>query len=95
MKTYKLKKCDMNYEELTAIRVEVDRFNKVLQEALDKAMLIEDVEGYTEDQLEEFLRYTFRDNGFMSSKNPFYGQRNVEPIFGTFEWEKLTERSKE
>ena len=36
----------MNYEELTAIRVEVDRFNKALQEALDKAMLIEDVEGY-------------------------------------------------
>ena len=36
----------MNYEELKAIRSEVNRFNKVLQEALDKAMLIEDVEGY-------------------------------------------------
>ena len=37
----------MNYEELKAIRVEVDRFNKVLQEALDKAMLIEDVVSYS------------------------------------------------
>ena len=51
---------------------------------------LEDVEEYTEDQLEEFLRYTFGDNGCMSSKNPFYGQGGVEPIFGTFEWEELT-----
>ena len=36
----------MNYEELKAIRREVLRFDKALQEALDKAMLIEDVEGY-------------------------------------------------
>ena len=33
----------MNYEELKAIRSEVDRFNKVLQEAMDEAILIEDV----------------------------------------------------
>ena len=51
---------------------------------------LEDVEEYTEDQLEEFLRYNFRDNGCMSSENPFYGQISVEPIFGTFEWEELT-----
>ena len=51
---------------------------------------LEDVEEYTEDQLEEFLRYTFGDNGCMSSKNPFYGQGSVEPIFGTFEWDELT-----
>ena len=33
----------MNYEELKAIRSEVIRFDKVLQEALDEAILIEDV----------------------------------------------------
>ena len=51
---------------------------------------LEDVEEYTEDQLEEFLRYTFRDNGCMSCESPFYGQESVETIFGTFEWEELT-----
>ena len=33
----------MNYEELKAIRSEVLRFDKALQEALDEAMLIEDL----------------------------------------------------
>ena len=33
----------MNYEELKAIRSEVLRFDKVLQEALDEAMLRKDV----------------------------------------------------
>jgi hypothetical protein len=33
----------MNYEELKAIRREVLRFDKALQEALEEAMLIEDV----------------------------------------------------
>ena len=44
---------------------------------------------HTEEELEEYLRYTFRDNGCMSGKNPFYGQQEPEPIFGTFEWEYL------
>lgn len=42
---------------------------------------------HTEEQLEEYLRYMFRDNGQMSTKNPFYEQGEPEPIFGTFEWE--------
>lgn len=33
----------MNYEQLKAIRDEVNRFNESLQEALDEAILIEDV----------------------------------------------------
>jgi hypothetical protein len=33
----------MNYEELKAIRSEVIRFDKALQEALDEAVLIEDI----------------------------------------------------
>ena len=33
----------MNYEQLKAIRSEVLRFDKALQEALDEAILIEDV----------------------------------------------------
>lgn len=33
----------MNYEELKAIQSEVNRFNKALQEALDEAVLVEDI----------------------------------------------------
>lgn len=33
----------MNHEQLKAIRSEVFRFDKALQEALDEAVLIEDV----------------------------------------------------
>lgn len=47
---------------------------------------LEDVEGHTEEQLEEFLRFEFGDNGHMSSLNPFYGKGSTDPIFGTFEW---------
>ena len=49
---------------------------------------IEDVE-HTESELEEYLRYTYRDNGRMFSKNPFYGQEEPEPIFGTFKWKYI------
>ena len=34
---------------------------------------LNDIE-HTEEELEEYLRYTFRDNGSMSTKNPFYEQ---------------------
>jgi hypothetical protein len=47
---------------------------------------VKEVENFTEEQLEEFLRYNFKDNGMISSKNPFYDQLEIEPIFGTFEW---------
>lgn len=33
----------MNYEKLKKIRVEVNRFNETLQEALNEAMLVEDI----------------------------------------------------
>lgn len=33
----------MNYEKLKKISDEVDRFNETLQEALDEAMLVEDI----------------------------------------------------
>jgi hypothetical protein len=49
---------------------------------------IEDVD-YAEDELEEYLRYMFRDNGSMSTKNPFYEQGEPQPIFGTFMYDVL------
>ena len=47
---------------------------------------INEVDNYTYEQLEEYLRYSFKDNGSISIKNPFYEQGEPEPIFGTFEW---------
>lgn len=47
---------------------------------------IDEVDNYTDEQLEEYLRYNFRDNGIISIKNPFYEQGEPEPVFGTFEW---------
>ena len=41
---------------------------------------------HTEDQLEEFLRFEFGDNGVKDSRNVFNEAEGVEPIFGTFEW---------
>jgi len=41
---------------------------------------------HTFDELEDFLRYEFRDNGSLSGGNPFYKAKiYVAPIFGTFE----------
>lgn len=46
-----------------------------------------DVE-HTEEQLEEFIRFEFRDNGRLSGDNPFNKNReSCDPIFGTFSWE--------
>jgi len=41
-----------------------------------------------DDNLEEWLRFWLNDNGDMSMENPLddlVGE--VEPVFGTFEWE--------
>jgi len=43
---------------------------------------------HTEQQLEEFLRFSLGDNGMMDGTNPFSHCR-VDPIFGTFEYEVL------
>jgi hypothetical protein len=42
---------------------------------------------HTEDELEDFLRYEFRDNGSLEGNNPFNKAQigGVDPIFGTFE----------
>ena len=40
----------------------------------------------TDDEIEEFLRYHFRDNGIMSGRNPLVNEVEPEPIFGTFYW---------
>lgn len=41
---------------------------------------------HTFDELEDFLRYEFRDNGSLEGENPFNKARTqVSPIFGTFE----------
>lgn len=48
---------------------------------------VPDVE-HTEEQLEEWLRFTLGDNGCMGGDNPF-GDYEPEPIFGTFEWDEI------
>ena len=45
---------------------------------------LKDVENYTYKQLEDFLRYEFRDNMSLNGDNPFMEQSDCEPIFGTF-----------
>lgn len=40
---------------------------------------------HTDNELEEFLRFEFRDNGSMSGDNPFK-KLYIEPVFGTFYW---------
>ncbi|ADX66988.1 Uncharacterised protein [Weeksella virosa] len=44
---------------------------------------------HSQKQLEEYIRFHFRDNGSLSGSNPFEkeNKREPEPIFGTFEWE--------
>jgi Tfp pilus assembly protein PilP len=43
---------------------------------------------HTKEQLEEFIRFQFRDNGVMKRNNPFDSRvKSCDPIFGTFEWE--------
>jgi len=43
---------------------------------------------HSQGELEEYLRYHFRDNGSMSCSNPFEvaSDSEPEPIFGTFDW---------
>ena len=42
----------------------------------------------TEEQIEEFLRFEYRDNGVLSGDNPFSKRGiRVKPTFGTFEIE--------
>lgn len=46
-----------------------------------------DVNGeVNDDKIEEWLRFSYGDNGCMSCDNPFVADE-PEPIFGTFEWE--------
>jgi hypothetical protein len=42
----------------------------------------------TERQLEEWLRFTFGDNGIIESGNPYMDAAGdyAEPVFGTFTW---------
>lgn len=44
----------------------------------------------TDEELEDFLRFEFNDNGHLSGENP-YNKKEVrfstDPIFGTFDWE--------
>jgi hypothetical protein len=46
---------------------------------------VPDIE-HTEKELEDFLRFSFRDNGYLEGSNPFIKQGQPEPIFGTFDW---------
>lgn len=45
---------------------------------------LKDVQEYTKQQLEDFLRYEFRDYMSLNGDNPFMDQLDCEPIFGTF-----------
>jgi hypothetical protein len=45
---------------------------------------------HTEDQLEEFIRFEYGDNGVLSGDNPFNKRGiRVKPTFGTFDWEYI------
>ena len=49
---------------------------------------VPNAEAYTDAQVEEWLRFSFRDNGEISGTNPLGRLREEpEPVFGTFEWE--------
>ena len=43
---------------------------------------------HTDDELEAYIRFHFRDNGELSLINPFNDLEEPEPIFGTFKWDK-------
>lgn len=47
---------------------------------------IEDI-GATDQEVEDYLRFSFGDNGSLSGKNPYINEGEPEPIFGTFEIE--------
>jgi len=49
---------------------------------------IEDI-PHTESELEEYLRYSFRDNSEIRLPNPFNNLDEPEPVFGTFTWDKI------
>lgn len=48
---------------------------------------------HSEDELDEFLKFQFGDNGKMSANNPFYNSECLgdvsDPISDTFEWDYL------
>jgi hypothetical protein len=43
---------------------------------------------HTDDELEAYLRFHFRDNGELALNNPFEDLGEPEPVFGTFNWNK-------
>jgi len=43
--------------------------------------------NYTDEEINEFVRFEYADNGCMSSENPI-DCFDIEPIFGTFNWKK-------
>jgi hypothetical protein len=44
---------------------------------------------HTEDELEAYLRFYFRDNGELALNNPFEDLGEPDPVFGTFMWDKI------
>lgn len=44
---------------------------------------------FTDEELEEYLRFIYGDNGSMALINPLSEEGEPSPIFGTFEWEYI------
>jgi hypothetical protein len=42
----------------------------------------------TDEEVHEWLRFMLNDNGQMKNSNPLSNE-DVEPVFGTFEWERI------
>lgn len=40
--------------------------------------------GATENEIEDYLRFCFGDNGSLDGSNPYINEGDAEPIFGTF-----------
>lgn len=43
--------------------------------------------SFTDEQIDEWLRFGFGDSGFMSGNNPLNGSA-TEPVFGSFFWDE-------
>jgi hypothetical protein len=42
----------------------------------------------TEQELEDWLRFVYNDNGSINSDNPYFvACGEPDPVFGTFDWE--------
>jgi hypothetical protein len=62
--------------------------NKQMRVKIEFEVELPDI-PHTEEELEAYLRFSFRDNGELALINPFNDLGEPDPVFGTFEWNKI------